>query len=180
MPLGPTGGRIMAEIVAAVLASHAPLITGKPEIARPEQRERLYAGFHEMRRRLAAARPDLLVMLVNDHLQNFPYSNLPAFCVGLVDAYDAPSPGGSTLMRIPPRKIPGAPTWGMALLEAGLAGGFDFAYSYEIQAWGELSGPLPLLYPHRDIPVGTVYTDFAAPPPPPLRPRPEKGAFVGP
>src|SRR3989442_989063 len=121
MPLGPTGGRIMAEIVAAALAAHAPLITGKPEIARPEQRERLYAGFHEMRRRLAAARPDLLVMFVNDHLQNFPYSNLPAFCVGLVDAYDAPSPGGSTLMRIPPRKIPGAPTWGMALLE--LTGG---------------------------------------------------------
>jgi len=79
----------MAEIVAAALASHAPLITGKPEIARPEQRERLYAGFHEMRRRLAAARPDLLVMFVNDHLQNFPYSNLPAFCIGVVDAYDA-------------------------------------------------------------------------------------------
>src|SRR3989449_5320126 len=107
MPLGPTGGRIMAEIVAAALAAHAPLITGKPEIARPEQRERLYAGFHEMRRRLAAARPDLLVMFVNDHLQNFPYSNLPAFCVGLVDAYDAPSPGGSTLMRIPPRSVRG-------------------------------------------------------------------------
>src|SRR5262249_59387273 len=78
---------IMAEIVAAALASHAPLITGKPDIARPEQRERLYAGFHELRRRLAAARPDLLVMFVNDHLQNFPYSNLPAFCVGVVDAY---------------------------------------------------------------------------------------------
>src|SRR3989454_5044899 len=62
-------------------------------------RERLYAGFHEMRRRLAAARPDLLVMFVNDHLQNFPYSNLPAFCVGLVDAYDAPSPGGSKIGR---------------------------------------------------------------------------------
>src|SRR5215831_13249888 len=112
---------IMAEIVAAALASHAPLITGKPEISRPEQRERLYAGFHEMRRRLTAARPDLLVMFVNDHLQNFPYSNLPAFCVGIVDAYDAPSPGGSTLMRIPARKLRGAPQWSMALLEAGLA-----------------------------------------------------------
>src|SRR5438046_1733315 len=111
MPLGPTGGRIMAEIVAAALAAHAPLITGKPEIARPEQRERLYAGFHEMRRRLAAARPDLLVMFVNDHLQNFPYSNLPAFCVGLVDAYDAPSPGGSTLMRIPPVATGGISHW---------------------------------------------------------------------
>src|SRR5882724_8700560 len=85
----------MAEIVAAVLASHAPLITGKPEIARPEQRERLYAGFHEMRRRLAAARPDLLVMFVNDHLQNFPYSNLPAFCVGLADVGHGAAGGGA-------------------------------------------------------------------------------------
>src|SRR2546426_4914251 len=178
MPLGPTGGRIMAEIVAAALAAHAPLITGKPEIARPEQRERLYAGFHEMRRRLAAARPDLLVMFVNDHLQNFPYSNLPAFCVGLVDAYDAPSPGGSTLMRIPPRKIPGAPTWGMALLEAGLAGGLDLAHSYEIESWDELSGPPHFLHPRRDIPLATAYTNCAAPPPPTPPPRPEMCALL--
>src|SRR5437763_14607401 len=105
MPLGPTGGRIMAEIVAAALAAHAPLITGKPEIARPEQRERLYAGFHEMRRRLAAARPDLLVMFVNDHLQNFPYSNLSAFCFGYVVAFAEPSPCGRNLMRIPPNTL---------------------------------------------------------------------------
>src|SRR5260370_19660034 len=98
MPLGPTGGRIMAEIVAAALAAHAPLITGKPEIARPEQRERLYAGFHEMRRRLAAARPDLLVLFFSDHLQNFPYSHLPAFCIALVYSLDSPLPCLSHLM----------------------------------------------------------------------------------
>src|SRR2546426_1157141 len=110
----------MAEIVAALLTSHAPLITGKPEVSRPEQRDRLYGGFHELRRRLAAARPDLIVMFVNDHIQNFPYSNMPAFCIGLAEAYDAPSPGGSRLMRIPPRKVRGAPEWGRALLELGL------------------------------------------------------------
>ena len=93
----------MAEIVAAALASHAPLITGKPEIAKPEMRDRFYAGYREIRRRLAATRPDLIVMFVNDHLQNFPYSNLPAFCVGLADEYDAPSAGGGTFMRIAPR-----------------------------------------------------------------------------
>ena len=43
----------MAEIVAAALTAHAPLITGKPDVSRPEQRDRLYAGFHELRRRLA-------------------------------------------------------------------------------------------------------------------------------
>ena len=112
----------MAEIVAAALTSHAPLITGKPEVEKPELRDRLYAGYHEIRRRLVAARPDLILMFVNDHLQNFPYSNMPAFCVGLADAYDAPSPGGSRLMRLPPRKVPGAPEWSMALLERGTRG----------------------------------------------------------
>src|SRR2546428_13720437 len=135
--VGPRGRRSpMAEVVLAALTSHAPMITGKPEVSRPEQRDRLYDGFHELRRRLAAARPDLLVMFVNDHLQNFPYSNMPAFCVGLVDAYDAPSPGGSTLMRIPPRKIPGAPTWGMALLEAGLGGGVRPSPTDRGESWG--------------------------------------------
>jgi len=169
----------MAEIVAAALTSHAPLITGKPDIARPEQRERLYAGFHELGRRLAAARPELIVMFVNDHLQNFPYSNLPAFCVGLADDYDAPSAGGGTFMRIAPRKLRGDREVAMALLEAGLEAGFDFAYSYEIESWDELSVPLHFLTPSGDVPIVPIYTNCAAPPLPRLRRCHEMGAFVG-
>jgi catalytic LigB subunit of aromatic ring-opening dioxygenase len=169
----------MAEIVAAALTSHAPLITGKPEIGRLQQRDRLYAGFHELGRRLAAARPELIVMFVNDHLQNFPYSNLPAFCVGLADEYDAPSAGGGKFMRIPPRKLRGDRESAMALLEAGLDAGFDFAYSYEIESWDELSVPLHFLTPNGDIPIVPIYTNCAAPPLPRLRRCHEMGAFVG-
>lgn len=169
----------MAEIVAAALTSHAPLVTGKPEIERPEQRERLYAGFHELRRRLAAARPDLLVMFVNDHLQNFTYANMPAFCVGLAADYDAPAPGSSRLMRIPARKVPGAPEFAMALLERGLAAGIDFAYSYEIESWDELSVPLHFLTPAGDIPVAPIYTNCGAPPLPPPRRCYAMGGLVG-
>src|SRR5437899_5162708 len=117
---------MMAEIVAALLTSHAPLITGKPEVSKPAQRDRLYGGFHELRRRLAAARPDLIVMFVNDHIQNFPYSNMPAFCVGLAEAYDAASPGGSRLMRIAPRKVRGASEGGRAPRGGGRGSGRDF------------------------------------------------------
>ena len=44
----------MAEIVAAALTSHAPLVTGRPDVSKPEQRDRLYAGFGELHRRLAS------------------------------------------------------------------------------------------------------------------------------
>jgi aromatic ring-opening dioxygenase catalytic subunit (LigB family) len=142
-------------------------------------RDRFYAGYREIRRRLAAARPDVIVMFVNDHLQNFPYSNMPAFCVGLAAAYDVPSEGGARLMRLPARKAPGAPEWSMALLERGLEAGFDFAYSYEIESWDELSVPLHFLLPDADVPVAPVYTNCGAPPLPTLRRCHEVGAFVG-
>jgi hypothetical protein len=158
------GGGAMAEIVAAALTSHAPGITGRPDVARPEQRERVHAGFAEIRRRLVAARPDVLVAFVNDHVQNFPYSNMPAFCVGLADAHDAPGPGSASFMRIPARKVPGAPDWALSLLEAGLAAGFDLAYSYEIESWDELSVPLHFLTPDGEVPVVPLYTNCAAPP----------------
>jgi hypothetical protein len=148
-------------------------------VSKPDQRDRLYAGFHELRRRLAAARPDLIVMFVNDHLQNFAYNNLPAFCVGLAECYDAPSEGGAKLMRIAPRKIGGNPEWAMALLEGGLAAGIDFAYSYEIESWDELSVPLHFLMPEGDVAIVPVYTNCGAPPLPTPRRCREVGAFVG-
>ena len=168
----------MAEIVAAALTSHAPLITGKPEVGKPEQRDRLYEGFREVGRRLLTARPDRLVLFVNDHLQNFAYNNVPAFCVGLADGYDAPSAGGAKLMRLTPRRLRGDRAWAGALLEAGLAGGFDFAYSYEIESWDEMSVPLSFLMPEGQLPLVPIYTNCGAPPLPAPRRCLELGAFV--
>ena len=170
----------MAEVVAAALTSHAPLVTGKPDVSKPEMRDRLYAGFRELQRRLTAARPDLVVMFVNDHLQNFPYSNMPAFCVGLADGYDAPSAGGAKLMRLTPRRLEGRPAWGTALLEAGLEGGvIDFAYSYEMEPWDELAVPLSFLMPEATVPIVPIYTNCAAPPLPTMRRCHTMGGFVG-
>ena len=169
----------MAEIVGAALTAHAPLITGKPEVSKPEQRDRLYAGFREAGRRLHAARPDLLVMFVNDHLQNFAYNNLPAFCIGLAASYEAPSEGGAAFMRIPARTLRGNPEWAMSLLEAGLAADIDFAYSHDIESWDELSVPLHFLMPGGEVPLVTVYTNCAAPPLPTPRRCHQVGAFVG-
>src|SRR5262245_1470683 len=169
----------MAEIVFAAATAHAPLITGKPDVSRPDRRDRLYAGFRGLRGRLAAARPDLLVLFVNDHLQNFAYNNLPAFCVGLAPAYDAPSEGGAGLMRLAPRKLAGRPEWSMALLGRGLGSGIDFAYSYEIESWDELSVPLHFLLPEGGVPLAPIYTNCGAPPLPAPRRCREVGAFVG-
>jgi aromatic ring-opening dioxygenase catalytic subunit (LigB family) len=67
----------------------------------------------------------------------------------------------------------------MALLRAGLAAGIDFAYSYEIESWDELSVPLHFLSPDGDLPLVPVYTNCGAPPLPTLRRCHAVGAFVG-
>jgi protocatechuate 4,5-dioxygenase beta chain len=82
-------------------------------------------------------------------------------------------------MRIPARTLRGDREWAMALLEAGLDAGFDFAYSYEIESWDELSVPLHFLTPAGDVPIVPIYTNCAAPPLPRLRRCHEMGAFVG-
>lgn len=82
----------MAQIVAPALVSHAPLVTGRPEVSRPEERERFYAGCRELQRRLARARPDLLVMFVNDRLQDFPHSNMPPSASASPRATTRPAP----------------------------------------------------------------------------------------
>jgi hypothetical protein len=168
----------MAEIVAAALTSHAPLITGKPEVSRPDYRDRLYAGFHELEQRLAAAAPDVLVVFANDHVQNFGYSNIPAFCIGLAEDYAAPGPGSAGFLKIPSRRIRGAAEWSMALLERGLADGFDFAYSYEIESWDEMSVPLHFLLPQAHVPIAPIYVNCGAPPLPTPRRCHQVGRLV--
>src|SRR3989442_7055508 len=99
----------MAEIVAALATSHAPLITGRPEVSMPERRDRLYGGFHELPRRVTPARPGLIVLFVDDPIPNFPHSHKPPLCLRPAGGYDAPRPGRARLMRSPPRPVPGAP-----------------------------------------------------------------------
>ncbi len=168
----------MARLVAGLLTSHAPLITARPAIAEPAARERFVGALAEMRRRLAEARPDVLVAFVNDHVQNFFYDAMPALCVGVADAYWAPSEGGSEFLRIPARRVPGARAWARALLDAGLEAGFDLAYSHELEFWDDVSVPLHFLLPDAAVPLVPVLTNCVAPPLPPPGRSWALGAFV--
>jgi protocatechuate 4,5-dioxygenase beta chain/2,3-dihydroxyphenylpropionate 1,2-dioxygenase len=165
-------------IVAGCLTSHAPNITARPQIADPAQRERFVGALGAMRARLATARPDVLVVFANDHLQNFFYDNMPAFCVGMADRYLAPSKGGAEFLRIPLRELPGARAWGQALVGAAYEGGFDVAYSQELEFWDDVSVPLHFLDPDGRIPIVPVLVNCVAPPLPTPRRCHALGGFL--
>ncbi len=168
----------MGGIVGGTLVSHAPKITATPEVSTPAQRTRFLASLEVLRNRLEDARPDLLVVFANDHLQNFFLNNMPAFCVGLAEQYAAPSEAGAVFLKIPPRWVPGGGAWAKSLLAAGLARGFDFAYSYELEFWDEVSVPLHFLMPGVGCPIVPVLINCVAPPLPSPRRCHQVGAFV--
>ena len=166
----------MATVVAACMTSHAPNMTATPEAA-PEQRKRFLAARAEMRRRLVAARPDVVVMFVNDHVQNFFYDNLPAYCVGVGERHWAPR-GAAGFLKIPERQVPGAPAWSKGLLVAGLEAGFDLAVSHDLEFWDDVSVPAHFLMPEGTLPIVPVLTNCVAPPLPTPRRSWALGAFV--
>jgi len=168
----------MGQIVAGILTPHAPNITAKPVIQHPDRRERFVASLEVLRRRLELARPDVLVILTNDHLENFFYDNMPAFCVGVGEAYPTPAPGAAEFLRIPTRRIPGAKEWAKALVEAGLEAGFDLAYSHELEFWDDVSVPLHFLLPEATVPIVPILTNCVAPPLPTPRRCYELGGFL--
>lgn len=159
----------MATIVAGSLTTHGPQLTIKPVTADPQQSVRFRRAMAEARRRLEAARPDVLVVFSNDHLQNFFYDNMPAFCVGVGERYWAPSEGGGNTLKIPARQISGATEWSRAFVKTALESDFDVSYAHELEFWDDLSVPLSFLMPEDTIPVVPILINCVAPPLP--RPR---------
>jgi len=165
----------MATIVAGSLTTHGPQLTIKPVTADPQQSVRFRRAMAEARRRLEAARPDVLVVFSNDHLQNFFYDNMPAFCVGVGERYWAPSEGGGNTLKIPARQISGATEWSRAFVKTALESDFDVSYAHELEFWDDLSVPLSFLMPEDTIPVVPILINCVAPP----LPRPRRCADLG-
>src|SRR3989442_15254952 len=81
----------MAQIVAAMAMTHSPGLTGWFTRASQEYQQLALQATAEMRRRLEAARPDVLVMFSNDHLLNWPINNTPEYTVGIADEHVGPA-----------------------------------------------------------------------------------------
>src|SRR5216117_26267 len=81
----------MAQIVAAMAMTYSPGLTGWFTRASQEYQQLALQATAEMRRRLEAARPDVLVMFSNDHLLNWPINNTPEYTVGIADEHVGPA-----------------------------------------------------------------------------------------
>jgi len=159
-------------LVYAGVCSHAPGITGRAERADPRQRDGLYAAFDRMRDDLAAAAPDALVVIAAEHFANFFMDNMPAFAVGMADAYDGPIED-SAWLGIDAFRVPGHRDLSARLITEVMRS-VDVAYAEEWRFDHGIAVPLHFLTPNFDLPVIPVNINCQGPP---LTPLPRAWAF---
>lgn len=153
-------------IVGSFAASHAPGITGFPERAGVEQRKAVEGAFFEVRDRIAALEPDVLVVVSVEHFTNFFLGNLPAFAICTGDSYRGPAtPEMGELLKVEPRSYRGAAPLGRHLYDFALRSEFDPSLVAGGLAFDEnFCVPLKYLDPDSAYPLAPVIVNGVNPP----------------
>ena len=155
-------------IVGTFITAHAPGMTGYPEAASEQQRNKVFAAFEELRLRVEKLKPDLMVGISNDHFSVF-FDPMPAFCIATGPRFHGPNPDFEHIMGLPCQEYMGHPEYAMALLEKSYDSGFDPAFSRaELLFEDQFPIPLHFLNRERTIPIVPVYVNCTLVPLPPL------------
>jgi aromatic ring-opening dioxygenase catalytic subunit (LigB family) len=165
----------MARVVAAMALTHSPGLTGWFDRAPEDQRREARRALDEMRERLRAARPDVIVLFSNDHLLNWPINNTPEYTVGIGAEHVGPADWYDEWLALEKYRIPGHPAIARYLVNEGARRRLAFAYLREMQFDDGVSVPMHYLNPDGAIPLVPVTMNCTVPP----IPTPERAYQVG-
>ncbi|HEU5190982.1 MAG TPA: hypothetical protein VFX14_14955 [Methylomirabilota bacterium] len=154
----------MAEIVAAMALTHSPGLTGWFDAAPADQQELALRTLGEMRTRLEAARPDVLLMFSNDHLLNWPINNTPEYTVGIADRHLGPADWYDEWLALDKYEVPGHPALARHLVNAAARQRLALAYLRDMQFDDGISVPLHYLNPSMRIPIVPITMNCTVPP----------------
>jgi protocatechuate 4,5-dioxygenase beta chain len=138
----------MATIVGGIATSHIPAIGGA--IAGRRQQEPywkpFFDGYPPVHAWLERVRPDVAVVIYNDHGLNFFLDKMPTFAVGAASEYRNADEGWG-LKPVPP--FPGDPALSWHLIESLVADEFDLTTCQEMLVDHGFAVPMSLLWPDR-------------------------------
>ncbi|MGO4303307.1 gallate dioxygenase [Cupriavidus sp. RAF12] len=92
----------MATIIGAIASSHTPTIGFALDAGKQQDPAwaPIFAAYAPVSEWLLQARPDVLLMVYNDHVTSFFFDHYSAFALGIGESYDAADEGGG------PRALP--------------------------------------------------------------------------
>jgi len=148
----------MAEIIGYVAMSHSPFWDESFDVAGPGAD--FAAGAARIKAKVQELDPDLVVIFGPDHMRNFFFDLMPAFCVGageIVSFGDYGSHKGS---------VPYMEGIGRKVVENVRARGFDPAFSLRMGIDHGIVQPYEVLLPDMGVPVLPIMVDCGAAPRP--------------
>ena len=166
----------MAEIVAAFAASHAPPMVQRPEAIPEALRAQVFGQYREVGEQLAAAHPQALVVITNEHLHNFSLGNFPAVCIGMAERYAAPA---ELWLKLPATSIRGEAALGDYLYRQALEHEFDPSFTLSFRLDHGTLIPLHLAGIDPELPIVPVIFNAVEPPMPTMRRCLQWGHFLG-
>jgi protocatechuate 4,5-dioxygenase, beta chain len=145
----------MAKLLGGVSSSHVPAIGGA--IAKKLQGDPywkpFFDGFVGVRAWLAKQRPDVAIVVYNDHGLNFFLDKMPTFAVGAAPQYVSADEGWGIPTIAP---VPGDQDLSWAIIEGVVADEFDIVTCQEMLIDHAVTVPLQLLWPDGPPPVRIV------------------------
>jgi len=158
----------MARIVAGVGTSHTPAIGAAVDNGKTEQPYwlPLFKGYQPAKRWIAELKPDVVIMVYNDHVNAFDFKIVPTFALGCAEEFPIADEGWG------PRPVPvvkGYPELAAHLVQSLVLDEFDMTICNEMQVDHGLTVPLTLLYgtpqawPCRVIPLAVNVIQYPAP-----------------
>jgi aromatic ring-opening dioxygenase catalytic subunit (LigB family) len=165
----------MAQIVAAMAMTHSPGMTGWFTQAPKDQQELTLRATAELRQRLDAARPDVVIMFSNDHLLNWPLNNTPEYTVGIGDEHVGPADWFDEWLAMEKYHVPGHSSLARFIVNESARRRLALAHLRDMQFDDGISVPTHYLNPDGKFRLIPVTMNCTVPP----IPEPARAYEVG-
>ncbi|MEM7502788.1 MAG: class III extradiol dioxygenase subunit beta [Pseudomonadota bacterium] len=148
----------MASITAGVATSHVPAIGAAVDLGKTKEDywAPLFAGYEFSKRWIAQERPDVVILVYNDHASAFDLKFVPTFAIGCGESFDIADEGWGAR---PVPEVIGHPDLAWHISQSVIQEDFDLTIINEMEVDHGLTVPLTLMFdqpeswPCRIIPL---------------------------
>jgi protocatechuate 4,5-dioxygenase beta chain len=158
----------MARITAGLATSHVPLLGRAIDTGQTQEPyfKPIYDGYTFTREWAAREKPDVVILVYNDHATAFSLDLIPTFAIGCAESYQ-PADEGFGARQVPP--VQGAPDLAWHIAQSVIEQDFDITIVNKMDVDHGLTVPLSLVFgqpqawPCRVIPLAVNVVVYPPP-----------------
>jgi protocatechuate 4,5-dioxygenase beta chain len=158
----------MARIIAGVTTSHVPAIGAALDLGKTAEPywQPLFAGYEFSKRWIAEQKPDVVVLVYNDHASAFSLELIPTFAIGCAESF-APADEGWGPRPVP--AVQGHPELAWHIAQSTILDEFDMTIVNRMDVDHGLTVPLSLMFgqpaawPCKVIPLAVNVVQYPPP-----------------